>query len=60
MVAEGVNTTKAGYILSQKYEVDMPITSEVYQALYEDKDARQVIKDLMLREAKPEFDKHKG
>jgi glycerol-3-phosphate dehydrogenase (NAD(P)+) len=60
MVAEGVNTTKVGYILSQKYEVDMPITSEVYKALYEDKDPRQVIKDLMLREAKPEFDKHKG
>jgi glycerol-3-phosphate dehydrogenase (NAD(P)+) len=60
MVAEGVNTTKAGYILSQKYDVDMPITSEVYKALYEGKDACQVIKDLMLREAKPEFDKHKG
>jgi len=59
MVAEGVNTTKAGYLLAQKYEVDLPITNEVYKALYEDKDARQVIRDLMTREAKPEFDSHK-
>jgi len=56
MVAEGVKTTLSAYKLSQKYGIDMPVTEQVYKALYEDKPARQVIYDLMTRSAKSEIE----
>lgn len=54
MVAEGINTTKAAYKLYKKYNVVMPITEQVYKLLYEDKDPKDVVKDLMSRELKDE------
>ncbi len=54
MVAEGVKTTKSAYALSKKYRVEMPITEQVYQILFEDKDARVALKELMLRGPKEE------
>ncbi len=54
MVAEGIATTKAAYELSSKYNVDMPITKEIYRVLYRNKSPQKVVKDLMLREKKPE------
>jgi glycerol-3-phosphate dehydrogenase (NAD(P)+) len=54
MVAEGVNTTKAAYKLSRKYNVEMPITEQVYKLLYENKEPKDVVKDLMTRELKDE------
>ncbi|MCD5402038.1 NAD(P)H-dependent glycerol-3-phosphate dehydrogenase, partial [candidate division NPL-UPA2 bacterium] len=55
MVAEGVPTTKSAYDLAKKYKVEMPITKEVYQILFEGKNPYQAVTDLMLREAKPEI-----
>jgi len=55
-VAEGVKTAKSAYDLSRKLNVDMPITNEVYQALYEDKPAERAVVDLMARELGPEFE----
>jgi glycerol-3-phosphate dehydrogenase (NAD(P)+) len=54
MVAEGVPTAKAGYYLSLKYKVDMPITREVYKVLYKNKPAIRAFKDLMGRKKKEE------
>ncbi|MBD3317771.1 MAG: NAD(P)H-dependent glycerol-3-phosphate dehydrogenase [Chitinivibrionales bacterium] len=54
MVAEGVETTRSVFALARRYEVDMPITTEVYKALFEGKPPQQAVRDLMLREAKPE------
>jgi glycerol-3-phosphate dehydrogenase (NAD(P)+) len=54
MVAEGVETTKSVYQLAKKYDIEMPITAEVYKALFEDKSPREAVKDLMLRQLKPE------
>jgi glycerol-3-phosphate dehydrogenase (NAD(P)+) len=54
MVAEGVVTTKSVHDLAGKMGVDMPITEQVFQALYQDKDPRQAILELMTRELKPE------
>ena len=54
MVAEGVNTTKSAYALAEKHEVEMPIVTEVYRILYEDKDPLQSISDLMMRTSKSE------
>lgn len=53
-VAEGVKTTKAARELARKYSVEMPIVEEVYRILYEDKDPRQAVSDLMNRELKEE------
>ncbi|AKT43409.1 NAD(P)H-dependent glycerol-3-phosphate dehydrogenase [Chondromyces crocatus] len=48
-VAEGVKTAKSAYDLGRKLNVEMPITSEVYRALYEGKSPRQAVVDLMNR-----------
>lgn len=55
MVAEGVASTRSVYQLSQKLGVDMPITTEVYKILYEDKEPLSAMRDLMKRELKAEF-----
>ena len=55
-VAEGVKTAKSAYDLSRKLGVEMPITCEVYRALYEGKPAADAVVDLMARELGPEFD----
>lgn len=54
MVAEGVKTTRSAYELSQKFEVEMPITEQVYKILFENKNARDALKELMLRGPKEE------
>jgi len=53
-VAEGVKTASAARYLARKYNVDMPIVDEVYQLLYEGKEPKQAVKDLMNRELKDE------
>ncbi|MDD5005889.1 MAG: NAD(P)-dependent glycerol-3-phosphate dehydrogenase [Candidatus Omnitrophica bacterium] len=54
MVAEGVSTTKAAYTLAGKYNVEMPITKEIYCVLYKHKAPQKALKDLMLRRRKAE------
>jgi glycerol-3-phosphate dehydrogenase (NAD(P)+) len=54
MVAEGVETTKSVYQLAQKFDIVMPITVEVYKALFENEPPRQAIKNLMMRQFRPE------
>lgn len=49
MVAEGVKTTLSAHQLATKLGVAMPITEQMYQVLYEDKDPRQAVADLMMR-----------
>jgi glycerol-3-phosphate dehydrogenase (NAD(P)+) len=56
MVAEGINTAKAGYALSKKMGVEMPITEQVYQILYEGKRPEDAVKELMSRKLKMEID----
>ncbi|MCP4581969.1 MAG: NAD(P)H-dependent glycerol-3-phosphate dehydrogenase [candidate division Zixibacteria bacterium] len=55
MVAEGVKTTQSAYQLSQKHAVEMPITTEVYNILFDDKDPKTALYDLMTRTPKPEI-----
>lgn len=54
MIAEGYPTTKSAYQLSEKYNVAMPITQEVYSVLYKNKNPLKAVKDLMTRERKEE------
>jgi glycerol-3-phosphate dehydrogenase (NAD(P)+) len=53
-VAEGVWTTKAALALAKKHKVDMPITEELHKILYEGKNAKDALKDLMKREQRAE------
>jgi glycerol-3-phosphate dehydrogenase (NAD(P)+) len=53
-VAEGVKTARAARDLAKKFTVDMPIVDEVYLILYEGKDPKRAVKDLMIRELKEE------
>jgi len=54
MVAEGVKTTLSAYQLAEKLGVEAPIIEQMYQILYQDKDPKQAVSDLMLRELKAE------
>lgn len=56
MVVEGVYTTEAAYNLSEKYKVDMPITSEIYKILYEGYPAKDSVYNLMQRSKKHEIE----
>jgi len=54
MVVEGVATTKSAYELAKKYKIEMPITEQIYQVLYNGKKPRQAVVELMTRQPKPE------
>jgi glycerol-3-phosphate dehydrogenase (NAD(P)+) len=54
MVAEGVDTAKAVYLLSQRHKIPMPITEEVYKILYQNKNPQKAVTDLMNRKVKSE------
>ena len=54
MVVAGVYSAKAGYALSQKYHVSMPIIEQVNKVLFEGKSASEAVGELMLRDKKVE------
>lgn len=54
MVVEGINATKIGYALAQKYGVEMPITEMIYHVLYENYDINAVCQAMMRRAFKEE------
>lgn len=54
MVVEGVYSAKAGYALSRKYHVSMPIIEQVNKVLFEGKSASEAVGELMLRDKKVE------
>jgi len=55
MVAEGVKTSISAYQLAKKMGVEMPIISQVYDVLYQGKDPKEAVRDLMTRELKREM-----
>jgi glycerol-3-phosphate dehydrogenase (NAD(P)+) len=55
-VAEGVRNTRSVRDLAHSVNVEMPITEQMYQLLYEGKDARRMVGDLMSRGLKRETD----
>lgn len=54
MVVEGVYSAKAAMALSRKYDVQMPIVEQVNQVLFENKPAKEAVRELMLRDKKTE------
>ncbi|HEV8131239.1 MAG TPA: NAD(P)H-dependent glycerol-3-phosphate dehydrogenase [Acidobacteriota bacterium] len=55
MVAEGIPTTMATVRLARKFQVEMPITEQMYQVLYARKSPQAAIGALMERRLKEEF-----
>jgi glycerol-3-phosphate dehydrogenase (NAD(P)+) len=55
MVAEGVETTRSAYHLAAKLKIDVPIINQMYAVLYEDKDPRTAVVELMRRSLKSEY-----
>ena len=55
-LAEGVPTLKAVKILADKYNIDMPISQALYQAIYEKGNIKDIITGLFERSLKREFD----
>lgn len=49
MVVEGIFTIKSAHGLSLKYGVEMPITEQLYKIIYEDYNAQESVRNLMLR-----------
>jgi glycerol-3-phosphate dehydrogenase (NAD(P)+) len=54
MIAEGINTAKSVHQLIEKTGVEMPISEQVFQVLFSEKDPRKAIEDLMGRAPVPE------
>jgi glycerol-3-phosphate dehydrogenase (NAD(P)+) len=50
MVVEGVDTARAALLLAEKHGVSMPITKEVNEVLFNAKEPRRAVLDLMLRD----------
>ncbi|MFW6251978.1 MAG: NAD(P)H-dependent glycerol-3-phosphate dehydrogenase [Halanaerobium sp.] len=57
-VAEGVKTARAIYrwLNSDEKDLEMPITRQVYQVLFEEKNPYQAVEELMLRGKKHEME----
>jgi glycerol-3-phosphate dehydrogenase (NAD(P)+) len=47
MIAEGVPTTKAVHEYSMKHNIEMPLTRQAYEVLFENKNLKQAIRDLL-------------
>jgi glycerol-3-phosphate dehydrogenase (NAD(P)+) len=54
MIAEGVYTARSAHELAVGREVEMPIVREIHQVLFENKQPRQALEDLMGRDLKHE------
>ena len=54
MVVEGVYSAKAAIALGEKYQISMPIIEQVNRVLFENKPAKDAVKELMLRDKKTE------
>ncbi len=55
-VVEGVHMTKAALKLSEKLNVELPITKQVHDVLFSGKPPRQAMRELMERQLRPELD----
>lgn len=56
MVVEGIKTTSAAKELSDKYEVEMPITSALFEVIYRGGDVTDAAYSLMVRSKKHEME----
>ncbi|WP_097025567.1 NAD(P)H-dependent glycerol-3-phosphate dehydrogenase [Clostridium peptidivorans] len=55
MVVEGIKACKAFYNLKEKLDISMPITDVLYKVVFEGKDPKYGVYELMSRDKKEEF-----
>jgi len=55
MVVEGIKACKAFYNLKEKLDISMPITDVLYKVVFEGKDPKYAVYELMSRDKKEEF-----
>lgn len=55
MVVEGVKACRAFYQLKEKINISMPITDGLYKGLFENKDPKSIVDELMNRDKKNEL-----
>jgi glycerol-3-phosphate dehydrogenase (NAD(P)+) len=55
MIAEGVETTKAVYDMSEKLRIELPIIKCVYDIIYKHEDVKKSVEYLMKRSFKAEY-----
>ncbi len=55
-IAEGVWTTKSVMALSHKFNVEMPITKEIYDVLFTNKNPLEAVSSLMMRTPRSEVE----
>lgn len=55
MVVEGVKACRAFYQLKERIGISMPITDGLYKGLFEGKNAKSIIDELMNRDKKSEL-----
>ena len=55
-VAEGVNTARVALALAERHQVEMPIVREVCAVLFNQKEPRRAVSELMERAARQELD----
>jgi glycerol-3-phosphate dehydrogenase (NAD(P)+) len=51
---EGIFAAREAYLLAKKHQVEMPITDQIYQVLFNDLPPRQAVQNLLARDQKPE------
>ncbi|MCK9607728.1 MAG: NAD(P)-dependent glycerol-3-phosphate dehydrogenase [Methylomonas sp.] len=52
---EGISAAREAYLLAQKHHVEMPITEQVYNVLFNNLSPIQAVQNLLAREQKPEI-----
>ena len=50
MIVEGIKACHAFYDLKEKLDVEMPITDALYKVLFEGKDAKEMVSELLQRD----------
>ena len=50
MIAEGIHTTESVHKLGKIYSIEMPITQAVYDVLFNRKEPKTAVQDLMIRD----------
>ncbi|MDD2737321.1 MAG: NAD(P)-dependent glycerol-3-phosphate dehydrogenase [Methylomonas lenta] len=51
---EGVYAAREAYLLAKKHQVEMPITEQIYQVLFNNLPPKQAVQNLLARDQKPE------
>lgn len=56
MVVEGIYTTEAAYEMSRRYDIEMPITEQLYHVIKGEVSGPDAVRNLMLRRRRHEED----